>query len=288
MEIRVNSTAYFLAPRTITSLAPGDLIYGEVLDMYVHRTLARDLDQDSLSFGGFGATYQLLQSGRNAIPETVNADVPMFVAGIHLPLYFTACRVGSDGTIRACSSLKTLVSNAALEETARCLASIMSKLSYQQSRSDLDSMNNCGIYAIANMNKFARSASVDHDIEPRIFSRRAIALFLWESAQESVPLENLPALLRTNVSNRVRAILEGPMPTTSKLSSHSHAPSISLVHLEDDHSSHVAALSPTQPHHVHLYAIWTPAIRPCRRVTSYILRSRRGDEEYNENSKTFY
>jgi hypothetical protein len=92
-----------------------------------------------------------------------------------------------------------------LEEKAYYLASVMSNLlsicnpvtwraidkpdwsftllqSRQQDQINVDSMNNCRLFAICNMKNLALGASVEHEIEPR-FSRRGIVLFLWECAQ---------------------------------------------------------------------------------------------------------
>jgi hypothetical protein len=225
------------------------------------------------------------------------------VAGIHLPLHFAACRVHCDGTIQACDLMQTLAvtRNAAvqLEEKARHLASVMSNLlsicnpttwcaidkpdwsftllqSRQQDQINVDSMNNCRLFAICNMKNLALGASVEHEIEPR-FSRRGTMLFLWECAQMSVLLEELPALLCINLSRRIRTVLERSTLTASNASSRprprSHSPPrINIVHLHDDHSSQVAAPEPVQPNNVHLHAIWTPGIRrPFRTVAAYIL-----------------
>jgi hypothetical protein len=56
LQVEIHGTTYFLAPHMIAFLAPGDLVYGEVLDVYIHATLARDFDKSSLSFLGFSAT----------------------------------------------------------------------------------------------------------------------------------------------------------------------------------------------------------------------------------------
>jgi hypothetical protein len=167
------------------------------------------------------------------------------VAGIHLPLHFAACRVHCDGTIQACDLMQTLAvtRNAAvqLEEKARYLASVMSNLlsicnpatwcaidkpdwsftllqSRQQDQINVDSMNNCRLFAICNMKNLAFGASVEHEIEPR-FSRRGIVLFLWKCAQMSVLLEELPALLCINLSRRIRTVLERSTLTASNASS---------------------------------------------------------------------
>jgi hypothetical protein len=73
MGIKIDGIAYLLSPHAIASLAPGDLLYSELLDMYLHQTLKQD-NPNLLSFPGFNASSQILRQSRStAISAAIDA-----------------------------------------------------------------------------------------------------------------------------------------------------------------------------------------------------------------------